>query len=129
MKSVIWFLFSMWFTLLSAGVNINAHWCGSQVADIALFGKKAKACKCSSKKAKKDKSCCSNSSAYFKITDQYTATPTAEIPPVNSSVSFNHSYLPEVSSSVTSSKVLELYSWIPPPERISIYLRLQQFRT
>lgn len=129
MKSIAWFLFSLWFTLLSAGININAHWCGSKVAHVALFGKKAKACKCSIKKAKKDKSCCSNSSAYFKITDQYTVTSSAEIPSVHSYISFNYFTHTEHTASVVESKIADHFSWIPPPELTPIYLRLQQFRT
>jgi hypothetical protein len=88
MKSFLLLLFTGWFTLLSTGVNVNAHWCGSKVASVGLFGSKAESCKCSKKKAAKNKSCCSTSAAYFKIKDHFTASENCTPPLVFSTTLF-----------------------------------------
>lgn len=128
MKSFLLLLFTGWFTLLSTGVNVNAHWCGSKVASVGLFGSKAESCKCSKKKAAKNKSCCSTSAAYFKIKDNFTASENCTSPLVFSTTLFFADKLICLFSAHTISVESFISSKAPPSLFQSIYLLLQNFR-
>ena len=128
MKSILLLLFTGWFTLLSTGVNINAHWCGSKVASVRLFGSKAESCKCSKKKAAKNKSCCSTSAAYFKIKDHFTASENCTPPLVFSTTLFFANKLICLYGAHTIPVESFISSKAPPSLFQSIYLLLQNFR-
>ncbi len=128
MKSFLLLLFTGWFTLLSTGVNVNAHWCGSKVASVGLFGSKAESCKCSKKKAAKNKSCCSSSAAYFKIKDHFTASENCT-PPL---VFYTTLFFADKLICLYSTHIIPIESFratkAPPLFFRSVYLLLQNFR-
>ncbi len=128
MKSVLLLLFTAWFALLSTGVNVNAHWCGSKVASVGLFGSKAESCKCSKKKAAKNKSCCSTSAAYLKIKDHFTASENCILPLVFSTTLFFAHKLICLYGEHTVQVNSLFASKAPPSAFQSIYLLLQNFR-
>lgn len=78
LKKSLFFLFTLFYLFLSAGITLTLHYCGKQVSSVSLYGNVDEDSCCG--KSMAGKSCCSSTLLQVQLDTEHVVTSNAMVP-------------------------------------------------